>query len=191
MEKERSTLQDQLGQRKQEFDVSSQESSALLMRKDEIIKRLEADLYRSGGDLNAALEKACDLQERLDVHSVDMQELQSELQRLREESKQKDAANEGLDDRRFDAEVALANDRRAFEFAQNELLEWSREAEAQSRHKGKPTHRSSRPDSQGQGRVSTHDFCETGSRFPVTESRQLSSLPNSYTGQNIIGRRGR
>ncbi|KAL2059064.1 hypothetical protein ABVK25_000356 [Lepraria finkii] len=41
----------------------------------------------------------------------------------------------GLDDRRFDAEVALANDRRAFEFAQNELLEWSREAEAQSRHK--------------------------------------------------------
>ena len=135
VEKERSTLQDQLGQRKQEFDVSTQESSALLMRKDEIIKSLEADLYRSGGDLNAALEKACDLQERLDVHSVDMQELRAELHRLREESAQKDAANEGLDDRRFDVEMALANDRRAFEIAQNELLEQSREAEANSRHK--------------------------------------------------------
>jgi hypothetical protein len=64
-----------------------------------------------------------------------LKELQAELHRLREESEQKDAANEGLDDRRFDAEVALANDRRAFEIAQNELLEWSREAEARSRHK--------------------------------------------------------
>jgi chromosome segregation ATPase len=135
MEKERSTLQDQLSQRNQEFDVSSQESSALLMRKDETIKSLEADLYRSDGDLKAALEKACDLQERLDVRSVDMQELQAELHRLREDIERKDAANEGLDDRRFDAEVALANDRRAFAIAQNELLERSLAAEAQSRHK--------------------------------------------------------
>jgi hypothetical protein len=135
MEKERSTLQDQLSQRNQEFDVSSQESSALLMRKDETIKSLEADLYRSDGDLKAALEKACDLQERLDVRSVDMQELQAELHRLREDIERKDAVNEGLDDRRFDAEVALANDRRAFAIAQNELLERSLAAEAQSRHK--------------------------------------------------------
>jgi chromosome segregation ATPase len=75
VEKERSTLQDQLGQRKQEFDVSTQESSALLTRKDGIIKRLKADLYQSGCELNAALEKACDLQERLDAHSVDMQSM--------------------------------------------------------------------------------------------------------------------
>ena len=135
VEKEKSTLQDQLSQRKQEFDVSRHESSALLMRKDEFIKRLEADLYRSNGELKTALEKGCDLQKRLDVSAVDMQALQADLRQLREEHERKTTANEELDDSRFDAEVALTNDRRAFEIAQNELLERTLEAEAQSRHK--------------------------------------------------------
>ena len=135
METEKSTLQDQLSQRKQEFDVSRHELSALLTRKDESIKRLEAALYRSNGELNAALEKGCDFQKRLDVSAVDIQALQAELHQLQEENERKAAANEELDDSRFDAEVALTNDRRAFEIAQNELLERTQEVEAQSRHK--------------------------------------------------------
>ena len=135
VETEKSTLQDQLSQRKQEFDVSRHESSALLTRKDESIKRLEAALYRSNGELNAALEKGCDFQKRLDVSAVDIQALQAELHQLQEENERKAAANEELDDSRFDAEVALTNDRRAFEIAQNELLERTQEVEAQSRHK--------------------------------------------------------
>lgn len=135
VETEKSTLQNQLNQRKQEFDVSSREPSALLLRKDEIIKRLEADLCRSSGELNAALENACNLEKRLDVQAGDMQELQAELHKLREENERKAAANEELDDSRFDGEVALANDRRAFDIVQNELLGRMQEVEAQSRHK--------------------------------------------------------
>ena len=71
----------------------------------------------------------------LDVYTVDIQDLQAELRQLREENEQKDAANKGLDDRRFDAEVALTNDRRTFKITQDELLRRTQEAEAQSRHK--------------------------------------------------------
>ncbi|KAK3700529.1 hypothetical protein LTR37_015930 [Vermiconidia calcicola] len=46
----------------------------------------------------------------------------------------KDAANDNLDDRRFDAEIALANDRRAFQVVQERLVERSHEAEARSQH---------------------------------------------------------
>ena len=57
------------------------------------------------------------------------------MHQLQEENERKAAANEELDDSRFDTEVALTNDRRAFEIAQNELLERTQEVEAQSRHK--------------------------------------------------------
>ena len=132
VEKERSTIQDQLGKRTQELDASHQQSSTLLSQKDDIIKGLQEDLNRSGSDLNVALEKARDLQQRLDARFVEMEELRAELHRVREESEQRDAANEELDDRRFDAEVALANDRRTF---QEHLVEQSLEAEARLQHK--------------------------------------------------------
>ena len=132
VEKARSILQDQ---DRQELGARNQQLSTLLTEKDENIERLEADLRRSGGDLEAAQEKARNLQGQLDTHSTSIQQLQAESQRLRQEIERRDAANEELDDRRFDAEVALANDRRAFDIVQNDLVERSREAEARSRHK--------------------------------------------------------
>ena len=133
-EEEMSGLQRQLAQRTQELESQTQNASATLAQKDDAIQTLEANLDRSSGDFNAAIQKTRDLQERLDAQVATTRAIQAELDQLRKEGEEKDAANDNLDDRRFDAEMALANDRRNFQIVQQGLVERSQEAEARSRH---------------------------------------------------------
>ena len=135
VEKERSNLQNRLDERTQELDGRNQQSSTWLVEKDEAINKLEVELDRSRGDLSAALESAQDLQNGLDAQCVRAEQLQAEMRRLQQEMERKDATNEELEDQRYGAEVALANDRRAFEIVQNDLVERSQEAEDRSRQK--------------------------------------------------------
>jgi hypothetical protein len=50
--------------------------------------------------------------------------------RSKRDGEEKDAANDNLDDIRFDAEMALTNDRRTFQMVQQRLVERSQETEA-------------------------------------------------------------
>jgi hypothetical protein len=50
----------------------------------------------------------------LNAQATTAEVIQAELDQLRKEGAEKDAANNNLDDRRYDAEIALANDRRTF-----------------------------------------------------------------------------
>lgn len=134
VEEEMSSLRHQLAQRTQEFESQSQKASASLTEKNDAIQTLVANLDRSSCDLNTAIQKAQDLQERLDTQVATTQVIQAELDQLRKEGAEKDAANNNLDDRRYDAETALANDRRTFQIVQQDLVERSQEAEARSRH---------------------------------------------------------
>ena len=134
VEEEKSSLENRLAQRTQELQSQTQDSSAALAQKDGAIQMLEANVGRSRDDLNAAIQKAQDLQERLNAQAATTEVIQAELDQLRKEAADKDAANDNLDDRRFDTEMALANGRRAFQVVQQDLIERSREAEARSRH---------------------------------------------------------
>ena len=134
VKEEKSSLEHRLAQRTQELQSQTQDSSAALAQKDGAIQTLEANAGRSRNDLNAAIQKAQDLQERLNAQATTTDAVRAELDQLRKEAVEKDAANDDMDDRRFDAEVALANDRRAFQVVQQDLIERSREAEARSRH---------------------------------------------------------
>jgi hypothetical protein len=134
VEEEKSSLERRLAQRTQELESQTQDASAALAQKDGAIQALEANLGRSRDDLNAAIQKAQDLQERLNAQAATAEVIQAELDQLRKEGAEKDAANDNLDDRRYDAEIALANDRRTFQIVQQDLIDRSREAEARSRH---------------------------------------------------------
>lgn len=135
-EEEKSLLQDQLDQRIQSLEAQDQKLTSLVMEKDEAIERLKGELGQSSCDLNAVPGKAGHLQELLDAQTVQTDHLQDELSQLRQELESKDANNDELEDDRFDAEVALANNRRAFESIQRDLIERSRNADARSLHKG-------------------------------------------------------
>ena len=133
VEKEKSAVQDQLGQRTEELEARNGQSSSLLREKDETLQNLQADLNRNNCDLTAALEQVRHFQGLLHTQTASTQQFQDELDRVHRELGNKDASNEKLEDRRFDAEVALLNSRRAFEETQKDLVERTQEAEQRSR----------------------------------------------------------
>lgn len=51
---------------------------------------------------------------------------------MQEEGEEKDTENDNLDNRRYDAEIALANDRRTVQIVQQDLVDRSQAAEARS-----------------------------------------------------------
>ena len=133
-EEEMTGLRHQLAQRTQELASKVENASATLAQKNGAIQTLEADLERSVADLKIATQKAHDLEDRLAEQIATTHSLEAGLDQLRKDGEEKDAVNDELDDKRFDAEVALANDRRALQIVQQSLIERSQETEARLRH---------------------------------------------------------
>lgn len=133
-EKEMTDLRHQLAQRTQELASYAENASTILAQKNGAIQTLEADLERSIADLKTATQKSHDLEDRLAEQVATTHSLEAGLDQLRKDGEEKDAVNDDLEDRRFDAEVALANDRRALQIVQQSLVERSQEAETRLRH---------------------------------------------------------
>lgn len=133
-EEEVATLRHQLAQRSQELAFHIENASTILAQKNGAIQTLEADWERSIVDLKTGTKNSHDLEDRSAEQIATTHDLEAALDQLRKDGDEKDAVNDASDDRRFDAEVALANDRRSLQIVQQSLVERSQEAETRLRH---------------------------------------------------------